>query len=324
MEKEAKKYLFWSLIFLVIIISYFVLKDFLVALASAFILAYLLIPFQNKISKKIPKQISALILVILILIVMLALLAIIAGTLITQLSNVINNPMGLAKLKEIVRVFDYNNIISENLSLILSETGKFFFNSISSKIYKFPNIILSLFICMFATYYLLIDWGNIKKKLIGLLPFKNKKEIVKDMEKTTKQIITGTLIIAIIEIIYAFILFKLLGFEYSLLLAFLIGIFAFIPLLGPMLVWAPMALISIFSGEYVVAVLLVIFGLILSFGIDNLLKAKIIGKKTAIHPVIMLVGILGGLKLFGLIGFILGPIILEVLLTIIKNIPKEK
>ena len=70
--------------------------------------------------------------------------------------------------------------------------------------------------------------------------------------------------------------------------------------------------------------LFIILGLILSTYIDSILRIKLVGKKSKIHPVIVLLGLFGGISLFGIIGLILGPLILSIAITIIENIPKLK
>ena len=71
-------------------------------------------------------------------------------------------------------------------------------------------------------------------------------------------------------------------------------------------------------------VIIAIFGIVVLSAIENLLKPKIIGDKAKLHPALVFIGVIGGLSLFGFIGFFLGPIILAVLFTLIKIYEKEK
>ena len=85
---------------------------------------------------------------------------------------------------------------------------------------------------------------------------------------------------------------------------------AFIPGLGPTIVWAPMAIYYLIVKDYSTMIGVIITGLVLSSFIDTIFRSKILGKRTNLNPFIMLIGILGGIAVFGIFGFIVGPIIL--------------
>jgi predicted PurR-regulated permease PerM len=102
------------------------------------------------------------------------------------------------------------------------------------------------------------------------------------------------------------------------LLASLAGI---LPVIGTTLVWLPMAIYLLASGNTISAIGVTAFGLI-SSSIDNFLRPVIVSRKTKMHPAIVLVGMIGGLFFFGVLGFILGPLILAyliILLEVYKN-----
>ncbi len=169
-------------------------------------------------------------------------------------------------------------------------------------------------------YFILVDWYNLKVRIINAIPFKNKLIILKRIEKVTSEIVYGTLIIGIIEAIVAIIGFSLLGVKLAVLLGIIIGIFAVIPLLGPVIIWLPLMVLELMQENYLSAILFLILGLILTVGIDWLLRIRILQKRSEIHPIIMLIGVIGGIKVFGLTGFIIGPLILSIALSIAEAI----
>mgnify|MGYP001563594730 CR=1 FL=1 len=107
-------------------------------------------------------------------------------------------------------------------------------------------------------------------------------------------------------------------------MAVTIGILAFIPGLGPALIWVPLSIIEFLYGEKYTALGVIIFGIFLTVYLDSIFRTKVLSKKTQTHPVVMLFGIIGGVQLFGLIGLIIGPLILIIFLTIIESMPKER
>jgi predicted PurR-regulated permease PerM len=216
------------------------------------------------------------------------------------------------------------NLIADNLDKITENLAQIIFNLISSTASSLPNLFINLLIVIFTTYYLLIDWESLEARLTNLIPFSNKKQILSDSKKITHEIVFGTLIVALVETIIASLGFYLLGVKFYLVLGLLVGLLAFIPLAGPVFIWFPALLFELAIGNYPAALGILLLGLILSFGIDFFLRVKILGSRTQIHPVIMLFGVLGGVQIFGLMGFIVGPLILSIAITIINSLPKNK
>ena len=108
-------------------------------------------------------------------------------------------------------------------------------------------------------------------------------------------------------------------------------IFALIPYFGTAIIWLPAALNFIFIGylqndnsSTIRGIVLIIYGIFVISSIDNILKPKMIGAKAKVHPILVLLGVLGGLSLFGFIGLILGPIMLALLMTFVDIYEEEK
>ena len=322
-EEKRIRYFFWGIIAIIVILSYFILKEFLIALASAFILAYLLKPINDRLVKKMPIQLAAFLTILIVLIIILVIFFLIINSLINQLSEISGQKI-IEGIKDNLNKLPYDEFVTKNLSEIISKLGEVFLKLVSEIITETPKKILTLFVTLFTTYYLLIDWDKLKKELSEILPFKNKHFVMERVETVIYDILVGTFILAVIETIIAIVGFWLLGIKLAVLLGFAIGVLAFIPALGPALVWVPLAIVEFSFGNYTAAIGVIVIGIILSSLIDGFLRIRLMKGKANIHPVIMLVGILGGVHFFGLIGFILGPLVLSILMTIVDNIPKIK
>ena len=313
-DEQITVYLSWALILGVLIISYFIIKDFLIAIISAFILAYLLKPVHDRLEKKVGKIPAALISVLSVFIIIL-----LSSEISTLLSgNFIQ--LFFDKLQDL----PFEAVLINNLSEIIKEAGKFALNLVTSSAINLPGKVLAIFVTFFTAYYILIDWETLKNKSLNLLPFQNRQQILTQIQQVIDDIITGTFLIALIETVVAIIGFSILGIKFAVLLGFIIGLLAFIPALGPLLIWVPLAIITFTRGQIGTTIGIIILGLILSAYIDSILRIKLVGKKSKIHPVIVLIGLFGGISLFGAIGLILGPLILSISVTIIENIPKLK
>ena len=175
---------------------------------------------------------------------------------------------------------------------------------------------------IFAMYYMLTEWSSVGPKIKKYIPFTNKDQLVRDIADATKKVIHGTLFIAIIEFVISSIGFWLAGSNFFLLLATMTALLAFIPG-GPGIVWIPAMIIELIQKDYLSAGIILAFGLFISIYIDTILRTKIAGKNARIHPLVALIGILGGTSVFGIPGIIIGPLFLSYTLKILEEIIDE-
>ncbi len=215
------------------------------------------------------------------------------------------------------RIFENYDLESE-----ISQLAGKSIQTLTSITFSVIVLIIGLCIMVFAMYYLLIDWDKISNRIQKSLPFSNKEKLSKDIANTTKKIVHGTLFIAIIEFIITAVGFWLAGINFFIVLAALTAILAFIPG-GPGAVWIPVFILQIINQNYVSAVIVLITGLIISIYVDTILRAKVAGKDARIHPLIALVGILGGTSVFGILGIIIGPLFLSYTIQIIEEVLAE-
>ncbi|MEM2932599.1 MAG: AI-2E family transporter [Candidatus Pacearchaeota archaeon] len=195
---------------------------------------------------------------------------------------------------------------------------------------NFFLFLLQLFVTFFVMFYFLRDGEEIYKSIYNLLPFdeKIKKIFEKKSEEVTKGVIYGRLVLGVIQGIFAGIGFYLFGVKQPLLFAFLATFFAIIPFVGAWLVWIPVGvnIFLIVGWKYGVAHMLYQF--IITSNVDNLLGPIIIGRTARIYDLTVLIGMVGGLLAFGVIGLFIGPLILEYFFLFIKvyrdYIEKEK
>jgi predicted PurR-regulated permease PerM len=106
---------------------------------------------------------------------------------------------------------------------------------------------------------------------------------------------------------------------------------ALVPFIGTGVIWLPPALIKLVNGiannntgQIIGGILFILYGIIIISSLDNILRPKIIGNKAKVHPVLILVGVLGGLYMLGFIGIIVGPMILALFSTFIQAYEKDK
>jgi len=317
-KNQLKKYFFFATILILIFLSYNILRSFIIPLISSFVLAYLLIPVYNLFNKKLGKSFSAVLCVLLILLILIVPLGAIITGVTKEAYSTLNGGEFSLVLGQIssMPIIDKLNI---NIEGTIQNGVMFLISLLSSAAYYLPSLFISLIVLLFGLYYILTNWDYLSKELKNYLPFENKNKISKEIELATRGLVFGSVLIAAIEFVIAVIGFYLSGINFYLLLPTLIFFFAFIPGLGPTIIWIPLAAYLAFIGDYGSLVGVLITGSILSIGIDTVLRAKLIGKKSNINPFIMLIGILGGISTFGIFGFIIGPLILVYTIKIIQE-----
>jgi predicted PurR-regulated permease PerM len=169
-------------------------------------------------------------------------------------------------------------------------------------------------------FFLLLEWSTITSRLEKYIPVNNKRKLSEELAKTTSALIYGMVLIAILEFCVAVLGFWLAGTQYFWLLSILIALSAFIPGIGPGAIWIPVAIIYLFEQSYLSATIIIITGFVISIGIDLFLRARITSKGANIHPLLVLMGILGGINIFGIFGFVIGPLIVGYTIKIIEEV----
>ena len=163
------------------------------------------------------------------------------------------------------------------------------------------------------------------------LKAKNRNQVIKKLNDMSFAVIYGSLIIAILQGILGGIGFLILGLPSPLLWGIAMIFASLIPYIGSSIIWFPTALFLLFDGYLnldttliIKGILLLIYGIFVIGTIDNILKPKIIGSRGGLHPILVLLGVVGGLKFLGFIGIIICTIILAMLVTFIKIYEEEK
>ena len=322
-KKQLKKFFFWGIVVILLFLSYIIIKSYIIPLISTFILSYLLLPIYKRLDKKIGKSLAAIVCVLLVLLIVIIPL----GTIIAGITQQAYFTLGSDELSTVMDKISSINLIEKlNINLgALTEKGiSFIITLLGSALSYLPSLLITLIIILFGIYYMLINWDYLLLELKEYLPFENKKQVGEEIKKSTNGLIYGSVLIAIIEFIIAIIGFYISGVSFYLLLPTLIFFLAFIPGLGPTVVWLPLALYYFLTGDYYTLIGVVITGVILSLAIDTILRPKLIGGKSNINPFIMLIGVLGGISVFGIFGFIIGPLILVYTLKIMQEVIKQK
>jgi predicted PurR-regulated permease PerM len=171
---------------------------------------------------------------------------------------------------------------------------------------------LHLLFISVAVFFFLRDGSRYYHKLVEFFPLEHhhREVAVQTVSKTVSAVLRGMVITALVQGFLAGAGFAVAGLPVPLLLGLLTFINSFIPFLGAASVWIPSALWLLMQEHYVAGIGLALYGACIISTVDNILKPLIIGEGTKIPVFLLFFTILGGLRIYGLLGIFLGPIIL--------------
>ncbi len=175
-----------------------------------------------------------------------------------------------------------------------------------------------IFVLFFTLYYFFIDGEQGLRYLKKLSPLRDEHDelLIRKFVSMTRATIKGTIVIGVLQSIIGGVLFAAVGVSSPLVWATLMFFFSIIPIIGTAAVWFPMGIILLFLGDFWQGTLVLGVGFGIISLIDNILKPKLVGKDTQMHPLVIFFATLGGLSLFGLSGFILGPIVMSLFMAL--------
>lgn len=201
--------------------------------------------------------------------------------------------------------------IRDGLQWIAGHTGGIF-----SSISKF---LLSFFVFFIALYYLLRDGSRVRRTLIELSPLSDieDREVFDRLELAINSTIRGNLTIAFVQGVVATLGFLVFGVPNAVLWGTLAAVAALIPGFGTALVIVPAVAFLFFTGATGPAFGLLLWGVLAVGLIDNLLGPKLIGSRMHLHPLLVLLAVLGGLIYFGPAGIFLGPLTVSLLFALL-------
>ena len=316
MATDGRKVFRWIVILIAIIAGALILRPFIAALAFAAILAYMLYPAHHLLKSKIKNWPSAALITFLLLLAILSFVAWGLNFLLTEFSQAYLQ-ISRINFSQMFPQEIFGDTVGKAITFIFSKFVLYLSDSIS----KIPGILLSFFVFSMSFFYFLKDgkklWTWFKKNL----PLKNseKKNVIEELEKYVHAFVYVWLLIAILQGIIAAVGFYIFGLNYWVIAGFAAAVLSVIPILGPYLIYIPTGLFMVASGNVPEGIGLITYGLVLGGVLDYLVRPYYTGKWAAIHPLIVLVGIFGGMFLMGPAGLILGPLLLLVLVAIFKG-----
>jgi predicted PurR-regulated permease PerM len=299
-----------------------ILWPFLTYIVLAGILTYALFPVYRFFYGRVKRAgiASALSLILTLLLMVLP-----TVFLITELAQQVSGVYSNLKLQNIDRITDYLGRFTgyrfqEMLDSGIEQVRKWLLAILPDLLGSIGGLFLGLFIMFFVMYYGFRDGEKFVERIRRVLPLEAslKESLFHEIQTITQAVLYGQIMTALIQGGLGTLGLLIFGVPSWLFWGAIMIVTSFIPLLGTPVVWVPAAVGLILEGSTGRGIGLLIYGGALVMNIDNFLRPRLMSGKTNIHPVLLLIGVMGGLKVMGFVGLLVGPLILALLVAFIK------
>ncbi|MDO8566444.1 MAG: AI-2E family transporter [Candidatus Moranbacteria bacterium] len=327
-------YFFFLLLFGVGIVVFFVFEPFLTAVVAAAILSALFKHPYNTLEKwtRGSRGWSAFLTCLLVIFIVVTPVFLVLSLAIGEANNLYHTLSEESALEriinknvEIAHTVPYLNIFFDTETLnegrILSDIKEFSQNALGLLQAAYQGItsfIFWVFVMFFSLFYFLIDGKRMLGRLMGLSPLRDEHDrlLIKKFVSISRATLKGTIVICIIQGLLGGFTFWVAGIPSPVIWGLVMTLSSIIPMVGSGLVWLPAGIIMLLLGNIWQGVFILAVGMGIISVIDNVLRPKLVGKDTQMHPLLVLFATLGGISLFGLTGFIIGPIVVSLFLAL--------
>lgn len=332
MINKPQLYFFFTLLLGALVLTFFIFKPFLAALVLAVVSAVVFYPIHKRILKRMPAWPgSAALLTLLVVVAFVVVPFVILGMQIFQEAGQFyaNLSAGGGKdgilgaldiaLHKIQSLFPVTQGFVIDVDQYMKQGLEWFLQNLGLVFSNLSKILLSFFVFMIAFYYLLKDGEKMRNFIIGLSPLEDDddKEILKKLESATNGVVKGRLLIALVQGAVTALGFLLFSVPNPVLWGSVASIASLVPGVGTMIVFAPATLFLFLTEGSLSGLGLLAWGVGIVGLVDNLLAPKLLERGTKLHPLLVLLSVLGGLIFFGPIGIFLGPLAVSFLLALL-------
>lgn len=217
----------------------------------------------------------------------------------------------------------YNiHLDSENFNKALSNIGKevglYLYEQARAIASNMVNVVINFLLMVMIIYFLLIDGKKLIDFFVDLspLPAEQDQKLIAKFQEMAGAILVGNGLAGLIQGILGGITFAFFGLSSPFLWGFIMAILAFLPIVGISVVFIPAAIYLFLKGKIAAGISFVVIYILITILIEYLLKPQLVGQKVKMHTLLIILSILGGLKVFGILGIIYGPLIMTAFLTL--------
>jgi len=240
-----------------------------------------------------------------------------------QIKTLLASTQALDRLNDLILRAGIEKVITwDELFNPVSELGKFVgFSLFEQARFITSNIFnIGLYFCLIliVVFYMFMDGDKFIKYMYDLspLPDEHDEKLFRKFMNMAGAVLIGNGLGGLIQGVAGGFLFLFLGFNSPFLWGVIMGFLAFLPIVGIGIILIPTAIILLLKSNFAAGIFVIVFYALLSWGVEYIFKPKVVGNRVSMHPLIVFFAIIGGLKAYGILGIIYGPLIATFFLTL--------
>ncbi|MDR2327481.1 MAG: AI-2E family transporter [Acidovorax sp.] len=201
--------------------------------------------------------------------------------------------------------------IQQRLTALAGEAAKSFATRAVNLGQYTLSFVVSFGIMLYLLFFLLRDGTQLAARLLEAVPLDtdHKGQLLRKFTTVIKATVKGNLAVAVAQGFLGGLIFWIMGIEAPALWGVLMAFLSLLPAIGASLIWGPVAIYFLATGDIGKGVILTAYGLLVISLVDNILRPLLVGKDTKMPDYVVLISTIGGMSLFGLSGFVIGPAI---------------
>lgn len=327
--KKLQFYFFIALLLAVLGLSIALFRPFIAPIALAFMVSIVVRPvdtwFLNVFKRK--RTLAALLTVVFVAVVILVPLSVLVQQITVESLNFYSEVRGgnvssfnhistyiVTPIQKIIPDFDPDvaGTVKSLADGLVSNATEIFSGT--------ATLALSIFIAIVALFYMLRDGDSFRKSIVELSPLADHydNDIIDKIEKAVNSVIRGSMFASLLQGTLTALGFVIFGVPHALLWGTLAMVASLLPNIGTALVIVPGILFLLAQDSVMAAVGLAIWGILAVGTVDNIVTPIIVGKGFTVHPLLVLLSVIGGLAFFGPVGLFLGPLVIALLSALVE------
>jgi predicted PurR-regulated permease PerM len=339
-EEASTQMIFKYFLVIFLITIFFVGKllwPFVSILILAFVLTGIFYPIYGFFAKKMRPAMSSLITCMIIFMVVFVPLVFLVGALSKEAYGLYVMGTDAAISQDLKQLFQNSRIMeriqtflasydiklgAEHLNRGLSElggsVGLFLYEQVSAAASNVLKFVVNFALMLLVIFFLLIDGKKLIAFLVELspLPDDQDRKLMGKFHAMASVVLVVNGISGLIQGLLGGVVFAIFGLGSPFLWGFIMAILAFFPIVGIAVVFVPAAVYLFLKGRIAAGIFFILFYLLVSSIVEYVVKPKLVGNKVRMHTLLVFLSILGGLKVFGILGIIYGPLVITAFLTL--------
>jgi len=336
-ERRIQDRFFLVLLFVVTVAFAAMLQPFAGAILWAAVIALLFMPLQRRLVARWRGRegLAALATLLVVLVVLILPLALLGGALVQEASGVYARmrsgeidfgryaqqvfdalPAWATSVLDRFGLFDLA-AIRQRLSESMMEISQFFASRALTLGQGTLEFVASFFLMLYLLFFLLRDGDSLLARIRAAVPLRSRQqqELIEKSGVVIKATVKGNLVVAIVQGALGGLIFWVLDIHGALLWAVVMAVLSLLPAVGTALVWGPVAIWLLATGNVGSGLVLIAFGVFVIGLVDNVMRPLLVGKDTKMPDYVVLFSTLGGIALMGVNGFIVGPVIAAIFMA---------